>query len=55
LTCVASRIAARLVTGPLAFLVGGVIDVVAYAAASARGRWGQVSRRGSRMKPPSTG
>jgi hypothetical protein len=35
------RIAARLVTGPLAFLVGGVIDVLAYAAASARGAWGR--------------
>jgi hypothetical protein len=31
-----SRIAARLVTGPVAFLAGGVIDVVAYAARSAR-------------------
>jgi hypothetical protein len=35
---VASRIAARLVTGPLAFLLGGVIDVLAYAAATARAR-----------------
>ncbi|HEX3688531.1 MAG TPA: hypothetical protein VHV28_02505 [Solirubrobacteraceae bacterium] len=32
------RIAARLVTGPLAFLIGGVIDVLTYAAASARAR-----------------
>ena len=32
------RIAARLVTGPVAFLLGGVIDVLAYAAASARAR-----------------
>jgi hypothetical protein len=32
------RIAARVVTGPLAFLLGGVIDVLAYAAASARTR-----------------
>ena len=32
------RIAARLVTGPLAFLVGGVIDVVTYIAVSARAR-----------------
>jgi hypothetical protein len=30
------RIAARIVTGPGAFLLGGVIDVLAYAAASAR-------------------
>jgi hypothetical protein len=35
---VLTRIAARLVTGPAAFLLGGVIDVVAYAAASARAR-----------------
>jgi hypothetical protein len=35
---VASRIAARLVTGPLAFLLGGVIDVLAYSAAAARAR-----------------
>jgi len=55
LTRVASRIAARLVTGPLAFLVGGVIDVAVYAAASARGRWGRRRRRGSRTKPPATG
>jgi hypothetical protein len=32
------RLAARLVTGPLAFLVGGVIDVLVYAAAAARAR-----------------
>jgi hypothetical protein len=32
------RIAARVVTGPLAFLLAGVIDVLAYAAASARAR-----------------
>jgi hypothetical protein len=31
------RIAARVVTGPAAFLLGGVIDVLAYVAASARG------------------
>jgi hypothetical protein len=35
---VLARIAARLVTGPVAFLLGGVIDVLAYAAASARAR-----------------
>ena len=28
--------------GPAAFLLGGVIDVLAYAAASARGEWGRV-------------
>jgi hypothetical protein len=32
------RIAARAVTGPVAFLLGGVIDVLAYAVASARAR-----------------
>jgi sorbitol-specific phosphotransferase system component IIBC len=32
---VPSRVAARLVTGPVAFLLGWVIDVLAYAAASA--------------------
>jgi hypothetical protein len=32
------RIAARLVTGPLAFLLGGLIDVLAYLRASARAR-----------------
>jgi hypothetical protein len=36
------RIAARIVTGPGAFLLGGVIDVLVYAAASARGRWGRL-------------
>jgi hypothetical protein len=35
---VLSRFAARVVTGPAAFLLGGVIDVVTYAAASARAR-----------------
>jgi hypothetical protein len=35
---VLARIAARLVTGPAAFLLGGVIDVLAYAVASARAR-----------------
>ncbi|HTU95051.1 MAG TPA: hypothetical protein VMF14_04360 [Solirubrobacteraceae bacterium] len=39
------QIAARLVTGPAAFLVGGVIDVLVYAAASVRAR---VARRGGR-------
>ncbi|MFL5864318.1 MAG: hypothetical protein ACJ780_26700 [Solirubrobacteraceae bacterium] len=33
------RIAARVLTGPVAFFVGGVIDVLAFAAASARARW----------------
>jgi hypothetical protein len=44
----AERIAARLVTGPVAFLLGGVLDVLAYAAASARGGrgWGPRRRRG---------
>ncbi len=40
------RIAARLVTGPVAFLLGGVLDVLAYAAASARGAAGSGPRRG---------
>ncbi|MGZ4312094.1 MAG: hypothetical protein ACXVR1_08330 [Solirubrobacteraceae bacterium] len=35
------RIAARAVTGPVAFLVGGVIDVLAYAVGSARARLGR--------------
>jgi hypothetical protein len=35
---VVERVAARLVTGPAAFLVGGVIDVLTYVAASARAR-----------------
>jgi hypothetical protein len=38
---VLQRIAARVVTGPVAFLVGGVIDVVSYAVASARSRLGR--------------
>jgi hypothetical protein len=38
LQTVASRIAARLVTGPLAFLLGGVIDVLAYATITVRTR-----------------
>ena len=42
----AERIAARLVTGPVAFLLGGVLDVLAYAAASARRGWGSGPRRG---------
>jgi type IV secretory pathway VirB2 component (pilin) len=42
---VVSRFAARVVTGPVAFLLGAVIDVLAYAVASARGRLGR-SRRG---------
>jgi hypothetical protein len=29
------------VTGPVAFLLGGVMDVLAYAAASARARLGR--------------
>jgi hypothetical protein len=41
---VASRIAARLVTGPVAFLVGGIIDVLVYAAASARARLARAPR-----------
>jgi hypothetical protein len=32
--------AARLVTGPIAFLVGGVIDLVALAVAALRARAG---------------
>jgi len=40
---VGERIAARLVTGPVAFLLGGVIDLLVFAAASARAR----RRRGS--------
>jgi hypothetical protein len=35
---VLSRIAARVVTGPVAFLVGGVIDVLVYAVGAARAR-----------------
>jgi hypothetical protein len=42
---VLGRIAARVVTGPLAFLLGGVIDVLAYAAASAHARL-RLARRG---------
>jgi hypothetical protein len=38
---VASRIAARLLTGPAAFLVGGVIVVVAYIAVATRARLGR--------------
>ncbi|HEY5431352.1 MAG TPA: hypothetical protein VIK04_19710 [Solirubrobacteraceae bacterium] len=33
-----SRIAGRLVTGPLAFLVGGVLDLLTYAVGSLRAR-----------------
>jgi hypothetical protein len=32
--------AARLVTGPAAFLIGGVIDVMTFAGSSLRGRYG---------------
>jgi len=35
---VLQRIAARLVTGPFAFLVGGVIDISVFAAAALRAR-----------------
>jgi hypothetical protein len=35
---VSRRIAARLVTGPLAFGLGGVIDILGYAAVSLRAR-----------------
>jgi hypothetical protein len=38
LTAVATRIAARLVTGPAAFLLGGVIDVVVYVAGAMRAK-----------------
>jgi hypothetical protein len=34
------RIAARLLTGPLAFLLAGLIDVLALAIAQLRSRWG---------------
>ena len=33
-----SRIAGRLLTGPLAFLAGGVLDVLTYAVRSLRTR-----------------
>jgi hypothetical protein len=46
---VLSRIAARLVTGPAAFLLGGVIDVVIYATGAARAR---AARRAGR--PPAS-
>jgi hypothetical protein len=35
---VASRLSARLLTGPLAFLVGGVIDVARLLTSAARAR-----------------
>jgi hypothetical protein len=35
---VLQRIAARLVTGPLAFLLGGAIDILAFARESAQAR-----------------
>jgi hypothetical protein len=35
---VPTRIAARLVTGPAAFLLGGVLDVMTYALGSIRRR-----------------
>jgi hypothetical protein len=35
---VATRIAARLITGPAAFLLGGVIDVVVYATGVMRAK-----------------
>jgi len=38
------RFAARVVTGPVAFLLGGVIDVLAYALASARARMARSAR-----------
>jgi hypothetical protein len=44
----AERIAARLVTGPAAFLLGGVLDVLAYAVASARRGRGRVRGPGRR-------
>jgi hypothetical protein len=44
---VLGRVAARLVTGRFAFLVGGVIDVASYAMASVRARLGGGRRGGS--------
>jgi hypothetical protein len=43
---VRSRIAASLVTGPLAFLLAGVIDLFAFALASLRARvtWTRAER-----------
>jgi hypothetical protein len=35
---VSQRIAARLVTGPFAFALGGVLDILGYAAVSLRAR-----------------
>jgi hypothetical protein len=35
---VSRRIAARLLTGPFAFLIGGVIDLLAFAVAALRAR-----------------
>jgi hypothetical protein len=36
-----SRFSARVVTGPVAFLVAGVIDVLVYAVGAARARMGR--------------
>jgi hypothetical protein len=43
---VLGRIAARAVTGPAAFLLGAVIDIVAYAVASARARLARSGQHG---------
>jgi hypothetical protein len=37
---VPTRIAAALATGPAAFLLGGILDVMVYALESMRGRTG---------------
>jgi hypothetical protein len=52
---VLARIAARLVTGPVAFLLGGVIDVLAYAAASARARLRRAAQGGNRRSRSTAG
>jgi hypothetical protein len=39
-----SRVAARLLTGPIAFALGGLLDIGAFAYASARARIRRVRR-----------
>jgi len=40
-----TRLAGRLVTGPAAFLLAGVLDLLIYAAGAARTRLGSGRRR----------
>ncbi|MBV8956310.1 MAG: hypothetical protein JO153_06385 [Solirubrobacterales bacterium] len=47
------RPAARIVTGPFAFFVAGLIDILAYALGALRRRLGPRLRESSELSPPS--